>query len=282
MQNYKIIACDLDETLLSMDRSICERNVNAIRAAAEQGVKFVCSSGRGYMSYQNTLREIGLYDRPGQYSISFNGSCITENRGNRVLFLDGISWDFADTIYRRGLTYDVCMHIYTQETVYICNLNEDEKDFLNNRQEYVLIDDPDLSFLKDRQIVKILYEHVGYDFLDPIRDELAAEGLMDDCEVSKSSGRYLEFNKKGVSKGTGLQRLAQILGIDMAQTMAIGDNVNDLSMIRAAGMGAAVANVFAGMRDDCGYISPDDNDHGGVGEIIEHFVLLSNRRKMWE
>ena len=152
MQNYKIIACDLDETLLSTDRSVCERNVNAIRAAAAKGVRFVCSSGRGYMSFQNTLREIGLYDQPGQYSISFNGSCITENRGNRVLYLDGISWDFADTIYRRGLTYEVCMHIYTQETVYVYNLNEDEKDFLNNRQTYTEIYEPDLSFLRDRQI----------------------------------------------------------------------------------------------------------------------------------
>ena len=77
---YKIITCDLDETLLSMDRSICRRNIEAIHAAAEKGVKFVCASGRGYMSFQNTLQEIGLYDLADQYSISFNGGAITENR----------------------------------------------------------------------------------------------------------------------------------------------------------------------------------------------------------
>ena len=99
---YKIITCDLDETLLSMDRSICRRNLDAIRAATEKGVKFVCASGRGYMSFQNTLKEVGLYDLADQYSISFNGGAITENKGNRLLHLEGISWELADALYRKG------------------------------------------------------------------------------------------------------------------------------------------------------------------------------------
>ena len=233
---YKIITCDLDETLLSMDRSICRRNIEAIRAATEKGIKFVCASGRGYMSFQKTLQEIGLYDLPDQYSISFNGGAITENKGNRLLHLEGISWELADALYRKGREYDVCQHIYTQDTVYLYNSNEDEVDFLN-----------------------------------PIEKEL--EYLTGDCEVSYSSGRYLEFNKKGVSKGNGLRRLAAILGVDMKDTIAIGDNVNDLSMIQAAGIGAAVGNVFEGMIDECDYIAKASNDEGGVGEIIEKYVL---------
>lgn len=268
---YKIITCDLDETLLSMDRSICRRNIEAIHAAAEKGVKFVCASGRGYMSFQNTLQEIGLYDLADQYSISFNGGAITENKGNRVLHLEGISWELADSLYRKGREYDVCQHIYTQDTVYLYNSNADEVDFLNNRQDFIEIYDEDLSFLKEQQIIKILYQHVGYDFLNPIEKEVAY--LTGDCEVSYSSGRYLEFNKKGVSKGNGLRRLAQILGVDMKDTIAIGDNINDLSMIRAAGIGAGVSNVFEGMIDDCDYVAKASNDEGGVAEIIERYVL---------
>lgn len=269
---YKIITCDLDETLLSTDRSVCRRNVEAVRAAADRGVRFVCSSGRGYLSFQNTLRELGLYDLPDQYSISFNGSVITENRGNRVLHLEGISGELADALYRRGLDFGVCIHVYTQDTVYIYGINEDEKEFLNNRQTYVEIDAKDLSFLEGQQIIKVIYEHEdGYSYLNPLEREV--EDLLDQCELSYSSNRYLEFNKKGVSKGAGLQRLAQILGVDIKDTIAIGDNVNDLSMIRAAGLGAAVANVFDGIRGECDYIAAADNDEGGVGEIIEKFVL---------
>ena len=223
------------------------------------------------MSFQNTLQEIGLYDLADQYSISFNGGAITENKGNRVLHLEGISWELADSLYRKGREYDVCQHIYTQDTVYLYNSNADEVDFLNNRQDFIEIYDEDLSFLKEQQIIKILYQHVGYDFLNPIEKEVAY--LTGDCEVSYSSGRYLEFNKKGVSKGNGLRRLAQILGVDMKDTIAIGDNINDLSMIRAAGIGAGVSNVFEGMIDDCDYVAKASNDEGGVAEIIEKYVL---------
>ncbi|MDO4407960.1 MAG: Cof-type HAD-IIB family hydrolase [Eubacteriales bacterium] len=268
---YKIITCDLDETLLCMDRTISRRNIDAIHAAMEKGVKFVCASGRGYMSFQNTLQEIGLYDLADQYSISFNGSAITENRGNRVLFLEGISWELANALYVKGVEFGVCMHIYTQDTVYIYKLNEDERKFLENRMDYILVDDPDLSFLKGQQIIKVLYEHNGYDYLNQIEEKVAE--LTGECEVSYSSGRYLEFNKAGISKGAGLERLAGILGVDMKDTLAIGDNVNDITMIRAAGLGAAVGNVYEGIRGECDYIAEATNDEGGVGEIIEKFVL---------
>ena len=150
---YKIITCDLDETLLCMDRTISKRNIEAIHSAMEKGVKFVCASGRGYMSFQNTLQEIGLYDLPDQYSISFNGSAITENRGNRVLFLEGISWDLANALYLKGVEFGLCMHIYTQDTVYIYKLNEDERKVLENRMDYLLVEDTDLSYLRDQQII---------------------------------------------------------------------------------------------------------------------------------
>ena len=268
---YKIITCDLDETLLCMDRTISKRNIDAIHAAMEKGVKFVCASGRGYMSFQNTLQEIGLYDLADQYSISFNGSAITENRGNRVLFLEGISWELANALYVKGVEFGVCMHIYTQDTVYIYKLNEDERKFLENRMDYILVDDPDLTFLKGQQIIKVLYEHNGYDYLNKIEKEVA--DLTGECEVSYSSGRYLEFNKAGISKGAGLERLARILGVDMKDTLAIGDNVNDITMIRAAGLGAAVGNVYEGIRAECDYVAEATNDEGGVGEIIEKYVL---------
>lgn len=268
---YKIITCDLDETLLCMNRTISKRNIDAIHAAMEKGVKFVCASGRGYMSFQNTLQEIGLYDMADQYSISFNGSAITENRGNRVLFLEGISWELANALYVKGVEFGVCMHIYTQDTVYIYKLNEDERKFLENRMDYILVDDPDLSFLKGQQIIKVLYEHNGYDYLNMIEEKVA--DLTGECEVSYSSGRYLEFNKAGISKGAGLERLAGILGVDMKDTLAIGDNVNDITMIRAAGLGAAVGNVYEGIRGECDYVAEATNDEGGVGEIIEKFVL---------
>ena len=97
---YKIIACDMDETLLSSDATICRRNIEAITAAIAKGVKFVPCTGRGFRSIEGVLRTLGLYDQADQYVIGFNGANITENKGNRSLFWDPIPFDLADRIFR--------------------------------------------------------------------------------------------------------------------------------------------------------------------------------------
>lgn len=76
-----------------------------------------------------------------------------------------------------------------------------------------------------------------------------------------------------MNKGAGLAALAELLGIDVADTIAIGDNTNDLAMIRAAGLGCAVANASDDAKAAAGYVCADDNNTGGVAEVIEKFVL---------
>lgn len=270
---YKIIACDLDETLLSHDRTIHPRNIAAIRAAVERGVRFVPASGRGYATIQGTLKELGLWNRKNQYIISFNGGAITENAGNRVIFSEGLAFAQADALFRRGITYGLCLHVYTMDQVYVWNINEDEIHFLEGRQKYIDISkEKDLSFLRGQEIMKVLYEHPDYSELEKILPEI--KNLTGECEISESSGRYLEFNRKGVSKGRGLAALAKYLGIPMEETMAIGDNVNDLPMIRAAGLGVGVGNVYPPVKSDCGYVCRATCDEGAVGEAIEKFVLV--------
>ena len=94
-----------------------------------------------------------------------------------------------------------------------------------------------------------------------------------DMDVSYSSNRYLEFNKKGVNKGTGLQHLASILDIDIKDTIAIGDNYNDLSMIQAAGLGVGVANTVEEMKPLCDVITEHTCEEDGVAEVIYKYAL---------
>ncbi len=119
---YKIIACDLDETLLSADTHVSVENREAIQKAVAHGVKFVPATGRGYVSVQNTLKEIGLEQAANEYVISFNGASITENKNNRVLYFDGLPNEIADRLYRHGVELDIAMHVYTQDMVYLKRL----------------------------------------------------------------------------------------------------------------------------------------------------------------
>ena len=97
---YRIVACDLDETLLGMDKQIGDENIKAIKALKEAGGWFVPATGRGYVTVDGTLKELGL-DESGQYVISFNGGAITENGEHKLIHYEGLPFDMAEELYLR-------------------------------------------------------------------------------------------------------------------------------------------------------------------------------------
>lgn len=269
---YKIIACDLDETLISRDRSISKENIEAIQRAKKAGVRFVPATGRGYNSVRNELKTLGLYDLENEYVISYNGGAITENKDERVLHFQGITFKEAQNLYVRGLTYDhICIHIYTPDQVWVRNFYPEEVEYLACRQPCTEIFGDDIEFLKEKEIVKAIYMNTDYDYLKRIQSEIT--DLTMDMDVSFSSNRYMEFNRKGVSKGKGLHKLADLLGVDIKDTIAIGDNYNDLSMIKEAGLGIGVANTIEAMKKECDYITHADCDHSAIAEVINRFIF---------
>lgn len=269
---YKIIVCDLDETLISRNRTISNENIEAIRKATEAGVKFVPCTGRGYNSVHHTTAQLGLFDQKDQYVISYNGGAITENKDEKQLYFQGITFEEAEAIYKRGLTYDhICIHIYTPDQVWVRNFYPEEVEYLANRQPCTEIFSDDIDFLKGKEIVKAIYMNTDYSYLKKIESEIT--DLTGNMDVSFSSNRYMEFNRKGVSKGNGLKRLCNILGVDIKDTIAIGDNFNDLSMIQEAGLGVGVSNTIADMKPLCDVITENDCDHSAVAEVINRYVL---------
>lgn len=272
MPTYKIIACDMDETLLSSDASICRRNIEAIANAKAQGVKFVPCTGRGFRSVEGVLKTLNLFDEAGQYVIGFNGASITENKGHRSLFWDPIPFDLADRIYRKSASYGLCMHIYTRDTVYISGVTPDEEDFLRGRMAYVPTAEKTLDFLRGKEeVCKLIIMHTDYSRLQEIHAEM--KPLLDDITVSFSSNRYIEFMHKGVTKGVALLKLAAMLGVQPEETMAIGDNINDIEMLQAAGLSVGVHNLNPLIRQYCSVVTNATNNEGAVGEAIETFVL---------
>ena len=270
---YKLIASDMDETLLNDQHKICQRNVELIMKAKEKGVKFVPATGRGFMSIQHDLKTLGLYDEIGEYVISFNGGALTENKDNQLLSFEGLSFEKTKEIFEYGLNCDVCQHIYTKDKVYVFNLSESEAERIKNQKvECIIMEENNMDFLKDEPIAKILYQNTDVPYL------MSLEPLMKniwegECAVSYSSNRYMEFNKLGVDKGNGLKRLAKILGIDISETIAVGDNYNDMPMLKVAGLSVAAQNAVQDVKDACD-ITPDaDNNMGVIAEIIERFIL---------
>lgn len=270
---YKLIASDMDETLLNDQHKICQRNVELIMKAKEKGVKFVPATGRGFMSIQHDLKTLGLYDEIGEYVISFNGGALTENKDNQLLSFEGLSFEKTKEIFEYGLNCDVCQHIYTKDKVYVFNLSESEAERIKNQKvECIIMEENNMDFLKNEPIAKILYQNTDVPYL------MSLEPLMKniwegECAVSYSSNRYMEFNKLGVDKGNGLKRLAKILGIDISETIAVGDNYNDMPMLKVAGLSVAAQNAVQDVKDACDITTDADNNMGVIAEIIERFIL---------
>lgn len=271
---YKLLACDLDETLLGTDHHVPQRNKEAIKKAIEQGTYIVPASGRSFNIMQDVLKELGIYQKKDTYSISFNGACITENYQNRICDLQpALSWDLCNHIWKWGCDLgDVDVHIYTLNTIWttpLCPADREVFEAINIPA--VETTQTSIEFLKGTHIVKILYMNLDIEYLHKIAQEIP--DIPKEIEVTYSSDRYLEFNAHNTNKGEGLKRLAAKLGIDMSETIAIGDSDNDKEMIAAAGLGVAMANADVRYQKMADYVTHFNNDEGGVAEVIEKFIL---------
>lgn len=269
---YKLIACDMDETLLNDNHEICQRNIDVIkRARKEYGIKFVLATGRSYDLVQKQLQDLDLYDKEDEYVLSFNGGALTENSGNRILQFKGLSFNKVKELFEFGLSKNLCVHIYTKDALYIYNMFEDSRERLKNIA-HIEMNDNSIDFLEDTPIGKLIYESLDMDFLMSLEKEMS-NMIENQCTISYSSNRYMELNTLGVDKGQGLIDLAKILNIDIKDTIAIGDNYNDMSMLKVAGLSVAANNAIEDVKEVCDYTTEADNNEGAVAELIEKFIF---------
>lgn len=270
--DYKIIACDMDETLLTSTHGICDANIKAIQEASAKGVKFVPCTGRGYQSIQQYLKLLGLYDKEHEYVISFNGCALTENKGNKVLFFDGIPFEKVNELFQFGKTKDVCIHIYTDEELYVYHLNEDERARLAAMKVTFIELQDSIDFLKDKRFAKVIYQNTDVPYLQSFAHEMKSfcEGSI---TIAYSSNRYMELNKEGVSKGITMLKLAERLGAAQSQTMAIGDHYNDVSMLEMAGLAVAPSNAIDDIKAMCDVVTKTDHNEGAVAEAIQTYII---------
>lgn len=271
--DYQLIAMDLDETLLNDDHKVCEENIKWInKARSEHNVRFVAATGRGYNQIIPELTQIGLANMPGEYTISYNGAAITENKDFKLIAWNGMSFEKMKDIFDFGWQQDVCLHVYADEELFVYRVNDDEyKRLTAQKLSCTYLNQKDLSPLMGKRIAKILYENTDMDYLMSLEDKMTAI-TQGSVSVSYSSNRYMEFNTLGVDKGAGLTLLANKLSIPIEQTIAIGDNYNDMAMLKAAGVSVAAQNGVADVKKACDYITKANNNEGVVAEAIRKYI----------
>ncbi|MGE9910487.1 Cof-type HAD-IIB family hydrolase [Atopobiaceae bacterium SGI.236] len=274
---YRLVASDMDETFLDHDHAIPRANVEAIRRLRELGIPFVPSSGRPYDSVMSSLEPIREL-LEGSYVISFNGGTINRVGDPNPIASSPMDFDRMRAIFEYGLDLgDVGFHVYEQTgRMWVWNLSAGEFGYISRLIDFDDLPSASIDFLRDTPVAKIIFNHPDMARLRQIVRDMPAE-LLDGVDTTFSSGRFLEFMPAGVTKGTGVTRLAELLGIPMSDVICCGDAANDESMVRAAGLGVAVAGAGDGLPQIADYIASSTCDDGVIAEVVEKFVEPSLR-----
>ncbi|MEQ9764227.1 Cof-type HAD-IIB family hydrolase [Streptococcus sp. ZJ151] len=274
MTEIKLIALDLDNTLFDDEKRVSKANKEAIKKATQIGVKVVITTGRPLKAIGDLLEELDL-NHPMDYSVTFNGGLIQRNDGH-ILAQQALSRNEVVTIYQQLSTMGLPVDILSEETVYSLSGP--------GRPSRYSEANPLLTFKKLDRLADlpedIIYNKVvvvtDKDFLDDKIKEMPAM-IFNDFEAFKSREIIFEIMPKGVHKASGLAELCSLLGINRENVMTVGDEENDLTMIDWAGLGVAMNNAAPIVKETAKAITENDNNHSGVAEAIEKYVLSGEK-----
>lgn len=269
--NHKILFVDLDATLLSDDKSVSEGNRKAIRRMLEEGHYIALSTGRTVESGRIVARELGL-TTPGCYMVAFNGAILYDCAADRVLLKRAIPIEVVQEIFERARRAGLYVQTYNNADV-ITRKHTKELDYYieRSRINYKLADSVlDVLEEEPQKVLLIALEHKERLVKFQKSNMKWEKGK---CNSFFSSKEYLEYCPCGTSKATGVEELAKILNMPMDSTIAVGDEQNDISMIKAAHLGIAVKNGIDELKAVADYVTERDNNHDAIAEVIEKFIL---------
>lgn len=246
MSRYKLIALDLDGTLLTDDKRISEENKAAIRLAEDAGVTVMFATGRGVQNVEEYIRELGLRSP----LVTVNGSEVWKAPGE-LLERHVVDPELIRRMHTLAVYYDTWFWAYCVGDIY-------------NKERWV----PEAE-LNAKQWLKFGYFTENEDSLAVIRKELASWNLL---EITNSHPWNLELNPKGVSKASGLHQVCGLLGIDMSQVIAMGDSLNDAAMIQEVGLGVAMGNAQDEVKALADAVTLTNEEHG-VAKVIRQYAL---------
>ncbi|GIO31830.1 MULTISPECIES: Cof-type HAD-IIB family hydrolase [Paenibacillus] len=262
---YKLIAIDIDDTLINDDKEVTPATQKALEAAIAKGAVVTLATGRAYASAQAIARQTGL----NVPIITYQGSLVKNLMDEKVLYERYVPKDAAHKLFEYCIQHDLHLQVYIDDKLYAREENQKLIDYCSlNRTPYYI--EPDFEKLIEQPTPKMLIID-DPDYLDkliPVFREL----LGSEVHITKSKPHFLEIMHHEGTKGHALTFLANHFGVDLNETMAIGDSWNDHEMLEAAGLGVAMGNAIQALKDIADDVTLSNNEDG-VKAAIEKFVL---------
>lgn len=264
----KLIVTDIDDTLLNTDEKISQKTKETIKKCIEKGIMVILASGRPDFGMIQFVNDLGL-NQYENYLLSYNGAKLTNLQTNEVVYDQMLDVNRLKFLVDKSEENGVSILTY-----------QDNKVLTNSPNPYAFWEAKALktnlfikSSIKEEITQKapkvIMLAEPSY--AQMIKEKLAKE-ISDEYEVAMSKPFFIEINDKGISKGVALDYLCQQLKVDRNEVLALGDGLNDVSMIEYAGIGVAMGNANDKLKAVADYVTKT-NDEDGWSYAVEKFAL---------
>ena len=260
---YKLIAVDIDDTLLNRQKEITPATKAALMQAQENGVKLVVASGRLPYGVRPYAEALDIF-RYGGYYMGFNGGAILNSRGELIgrSYLDS---KYIEPVYDILRPSNATTMVHKGDTIYADNKVNDythiESDVIGLPLNVV----DDLPSFIDWDLHKVLISGEP-DELKELEQQLIS-ALGDEVDIYLSLPWFLEVMPKDANKGEGLKTICADAGIDIRDAVAFGDSYNDIFMIKAAGTGIAMGNAEEALKEAADLVT-EDCDRDGIAKAL--------------
>lgn len=267
--NYKLVALDLDGTLLNSDKNISKRNLEAIKKANENGVKVVIITGRERNAFSTApyMEQLGIKELTGYYQ----GSLVVDEFSGEQMCACTLQKNDCNDIYMDAVRRKLNMLVYRGSNAYAETYDEYSVRYEKHNKTKIIELDSIEELVNSDENLKILITvspgEVGKNF------EFFFNKYSKRMNVVTSSKHYIEFTHKDASKGNALKFIASRYKTDRSRIIAMGDQLNDMSMIDFAGMGVAMGNAVDEVKKKADFVTVS-NDDDGVAFALEQILHL--------
>lgn len=262
---YKILAIDLDGTLLNDNKEISDKNMNAILCAIDSGILVIPCTGRAIQG----ITKYNFIANLNSPAITYNGGMIVNLANNETMFHCPLLKKDAEFIVKKGIELDTNICIWIDNTLYCNKINSYTLEY-SKISSVSPIQFNGWEDISDRVITKTLW----YDKEDKINKYLynMNKVVSEDVTCCTSKPWFLEFFNSRTSKALALQKLCDLYNISRKELVAVGDELNDISMIEFAGLGVAMKNAKDEVKEKAKYIIGSNNE-SAVADLIYNIIL---------
>ncbi|CCV64110.1 Cof-like hydrolase [Alteracholeplasma palmae J233] len=265
MQKYKLIALDIDGTLVDDNKVISPDTINILNQLNSNNIQIVLSTGRPFIGLKSLLSKLNLTGP----MITYNGGMIIDSTDGKVISENYLSLEAYLEIMGYAATHNITPMIWSYDKLYIIRENEFTKEYqkISNVKPIYITSYLALSHLK---IHKILF----YDLLDKIKEaklNLSQSSLYD---VFNSKIDFLEIVPKNVNKGNAIKVLQDYLNLPKEAIISIGDGENDVSMFHESGLSVSMKNASDAIKKESTITTLYTNNEDGVYHFLKSLFLI--------